>query len=238
LPDNVGVQLFRHRQHIWSAEARRNVYAAIDQWLALKPKTLSFWDYYDFDCWGGRRWLGGFAVTTRFIAEDIQWLKQRSLRTETRLLGEVIFTDGRVKPWHAQRLWWLAPDLYVTAKCLWNPDLELAPLMRDFYANCFGPAAGPVEKLYRRAEQVWVEGDHGGRNFYCAPDTQPLSKWRQASFINANPWRCLFTPPVLDELSGYLGEAKALAAQPPYRGRVAIIESGLELARQQAAQMK
>jgi len=74
LPPNVGVQLFRHRQLFWSAEAQKNGYAALEGWLALKPKTVSFWDYYNFDCWGGGRWLGVPAVTTRLIAEDIRRL--------------------------------------------------------------------------------------------------------------------------------------------------------------------
>jgi hypothetical protein len=246
LPANVGVQIFRHRQQIWSEEARKNIYAVVVGWLALKPKTISFWDYYNFDCWSGARWLGVPAVTTRFIAEDIKRLKELSQQSKTKFLGELTFCDGRVKAHHPERVWWLGLDIYLTGKFLWNPDLNREELLKDFYGKFFGPAAAPMEKFYSRAEDVWVNGDHGGRNFYCAKpkvapkatDAGSLEEMRKTSYISADPWKCLFTPPVLKELAQYLTEAQTLAKDPPYRERVEMVSKGFALTLSRAAAAK
>ena len=236
LPPNVGVQIFRHRQQIWSEEAGKNIYDVIEGWLALKPKTVSFWDYYNFDCWAGGRWLGIPAVTTRFIADDIKRLKALSERSGTKFLGEMTFCDGRASAHHQDRLWWLGLDQYLTAKFLWNPDASREELLKDFYTNFFGPAASAMEKFYSRAEEVWMKGDHGGRNAYCAKDVPTLDAMSKAGYVRANPWKCLFTQSVLKELADDLAQARAQAKDTPYRERVEMVSQGFEFTQARAAE--
>jgi len=147
----------------------------------------------------------------------------------------MVFTDGRVKEHYRQRLWWMALDLYVTAKCLWNPDLDREALLEDFFTRGFGPAAPAMRALYTRAEDVWLRGDHGGRNFYCSTDAQGLGAMREQSFMWADPWKCLFTRPVLDELVGHLSAARKAAGDGPYRPRVELVGEGVEFALERAA---
>jgi hypothetical protein len=236
LPPNVSVQLFRHRQQIWSPEARKNVYGVIEGWLALKPKTLSFWDYYNFDCWMDCRWLGIPAVTTAYIADDIRQLKEMAERSQVRILGEMTFCNGRTDAHHQDRLWWIGLDMYLTAKCLWQPDLNREALLKEFYTSYFGPAAGPLEKLYTRAEEVWVTGNHGGVNDYCAEKSSTSTDTvMKKSYVAADPWKCLFTTPILTELSGYMAQAREAAKESPYKERVELVGKGFDFTLAKAA---
>jgi len=226
LPSNVAVQIFKHRQQMWSEETRKRIYSVIEGWLALKPKEVGFWEYYNFDCWG-KNWRGVPGVTTEFVAKDIKRLKRLSERSGVPFAGELVFCDGRLKEHYEDRLWWLGLDYYLTAKLLWNPDLDRERMLDEFYKKFFGPAAEPMRKLYSRAEEVWVEGDHGGRNFYASEELDNLGQALAEGFVAADPWKCLFTAPVLEELDGYLKEAEALATDSPYRERVALVRKGL-----------
>jgi hypothetical protein len=117
-------------------------------------------------------------------------------------------------------------DIYVTGKCLWNPDLDRQKLLDNFYTEYFGPAAPAMKQFYGRIEDVWVHGDHGGRNYYCSKDASSFDKIIKTGFVSANPWKCLFTPPILKELAGYLEKAKKQAKDAPYRDRVEWVGKG------------
>ncbi len=225
LPPNVAVCLFKHRQQMWSPEARDNLYRTVEGWAALKPKEICFWEYYNYDCWG-KKWRGVPGVTTSLIVDDFRRLKEISQRTGVPFTGEMIFCDGRLKDHFADRLWWMGLDYYVTARCQWDPDLDRAALMEEFYAEFFGPAAAPMKQLYERAEEVWMTGDHGGRNLYCSPEATSLKELAAAGYIAASPWEKLFTPPILAELARYLTAAEAAAIAAPYRERVAMVRQG------------
>lgn len=234
LPSNVAVQIFKHRQQMWSEEARERIYSVIEGWLALRPKEVGFWEYYNFDCWGSN-WRGVPGVTTEFIAEDIKRLKQLSERLGVPFSGEMVFCNGRLKDHHQDRLWWLGLDYYLTAKFLWNPDLDREAMLKEFYEKFFGPAAEPMKSLYSRAEEIWVNGDHGGKNFYASEDLSTLKLALTEGFAGADPWKCLLTADALNELEGYLKEAEALATDSPYRERVALVREGFDWTLAEAA---
>jgi len=235
LPANVGVCIFKHRQLLYDQEARQRVYEVIEGWLALEPREVSFWEYYNFDCWGGAKWGGVPAVTTAFIAEDIRRLKQLSGASGIPLAGELVFCDGRLKEHFEDRLWWLGLDHYVTAKFLWNPDLNREAMLDEFYQQFFGPAAEPMKELYSRAEEVWVNGDHGGRNLYGAKEVASVQQLSAEGMLAFSPWDTLFTEDIVQELVGYLEEAEAAAADAPYRERVGLVRRGLDWTMAQAA---
>ncbi len=219
LPDNVSVQIQKLRLHLWSEESRHNNYEEILRgWLDLRPAAVAFWEYYGFDCWGGGKWFGVPGLATEMIASDIRTLKRMSEESGIPFLGEMIFTNGRPGRDTPDRLYWLAPDLYVTAKMLWNPDLPVKPLMEEFYRLHFGPAAAPMKAFYEQLEAVWTSG-RWGRNLSGARMGMDEMK-RAGGYFGNNPWKVLFTPEILRELAARMADAGKRADLPPYRGRV------------------
>ncbi|MFA7174026.1 MAG: DUF4838 domain-containing protein, partial [Kiritimatiellia bacterium] len=99
LPPNVSVQIQKLRLHIWSDGSRKTNYDEIlGGWLALKPASVSFWEYYGYDCWGGGKWFGLPGLATEIISDDIKTLKRISEKSGIPFLGEMIFTNGRPGP--------------------------------------------------------------------------------------------------------------------------------------------
>ena len=230
LPDNVSVQIMKHRLLLKDEEVKGKLYdEVINGWLKLKPKTVSFWEYYCFDCWGEDR-LGLPGLATKVIGEDIKRLKQLSEKSKIPFLGELIFPDGRAGEHGVDRLYWLAPDLYVTAKLLWNPDLSVEAMMQEFYVKYFGPAAGPMKKFYARLENVWMSEGWGKNNY--------AKKMSEAERAKKSPprnyWKEVVTPEVLKELAGYLSEAKKLNKDNPYKERLEVVEKGFRFTVSQA----
>ena len=90
-------------------------------------------------------------------------------------------------------------NYYVAAKLAWNPTLPYEALLDDYCRSGFGPAAEPVKRYFRRAEEL-----------------RPTE---------ATPW----TVEGLAELRGCLAAAaKAARSDPTVRRRVAFLSAGLE----------
>lgn len=233
LPENVSVHIFKHRHLLWDAESRERLYdEVIGGWLKLKPQTVSFWEYYNFDEWGpGWNGVPGFAP--HMIAADIRKLKEISEKSGTPFLGEMIFCGGNKGCGEEKRLYWLAPALYVTAKLLWHPDTSVDALLDDFYAKYFGPAAPAMKKFYSRLEQVWSAGNWR-KNYYAARLKMDEIK-KDATKYEKNPWQVAFTTEVLKEACAYLTEARGLASGEPYKGRVKHIAECFDFVLQQSA---
>lgn len=235
LPANVSVGIAKHRLCQWSAETKKMVYSEIIAgWLKLKPAAVIFWEYYNIDDWGRGKWMGVPAVAPRMISEDIKELKKLSEKSQIPFLGEMIYYGGRYYPGtESPWLYWIAPDYYVTAKLLWNPDLSVESLMEDYYQGLFGPAADPMKKFYSGIEEVWASGKWG-ENFYGRKDSSSPDN-RSKDFFGRNPWKLLFTSEILKKMAGYLMEAKRLAPGSPYKERIQIIENGFQFTLDQAA---
>jgi len=158
-------------------------------------------------------------MATQIISDDIKTLKGISEKSGIPFLGEAIFTNGRPGKDTPDRLYWLALDLYVTAKLLWNPDLPVKPLMDEFYSLYFGPAEVPMKAFYERLEAVWSSGKWG-RNLSGAKVKMSLSEILSSSYFGQNPWEVLFTPEILKELTEKLVVAGKQSAESPYKERV------------------
>ena len=236
LPPNVAVIICKHgRLHQWSKDYIRNVNYVIEGWRKLQPKEIYFWEYYGH----GR----GFEFAPHYIAADIKHLKELSEKGP-RICGERVFGDYSRTCTLKARTWWFNLNCYVTAKCLWNPDLDVDELLEDYYDKFYGPAKAPMKKFFERAERLWVKGNHGMKWEYGDKNVEAQLHTRRQSWRTRSPKVTLlikdrkelfYTAGVLRELSGYLDEAKVLAKDSPYKERVAWIAEGFRLTKEDIA---
>jgi len=70
--------------------------------------------------------------------------------------------DNGVRHYYAEaypssELWSEGPKLYVLAKLLWNPDLDVDALLMDWYQAAVGKGANYLSNYYSRWETFWTE---------------------------------------------------------------------------------
>ena len=104
-------------------------------------------------------------------------------------------------------------DYYLVAKLLWNPNLDVSALVDDYCRAAFGSAVDVMKTYYGRLEECWADSVRG-----FDPDEFAVG--------TPNQYLAMFTPPVMDELRGYLDKALELAEEGPFRDRVNFMLDG------------
>ncbi len=97
--------------------------------------------------------------------------------------------------------------LYVMSRILWNPDVDVDAITDDWNERMFREAAEPMKRYFARCERAWREQDtgHGRWAYRLAGDPKQFE---------------IFPPDVLEECTGYLEEAAALAESELVRDRI------------------
>ena len=110
------------------------------------------------------------------------------------------------------------PKLYIMARLLWDPSLDVDRLAAEWSERLFREAAAPMARFFARCEQAWREQQTGPGNW--------------AYRLAANPEQFkVFPPAVLAECTGYLDEAGTLARTDLVRQRVRFFRKTWELTR-------
>ncbi len=110
------------------------------------------------------------------------------------------------------------PRLYMMARILWNPDVDLDALLDEWNARMFRGAAEPMKKYFARCEQAWNEQPHpGGSDFRI---------WRLVT--NPDQFR-IFTPEIMAECTAYLDEAAAMASTDIVKERIQFFRKTWEI---------
>ncbi|MBT3378387.1 MAG: DUF4838 domain-containing protein [Lentisphaerae bacterium] len=131
-----------------------------------------------------------------------------SLRFYDRL-GAVAITNEAWPTW-----WYAGPMMYLRAKLMWDPRQDPDAVLDDFYGGFFGPARGPMKRLYDRFEACTMK-ERKGKWFYG---------------ISSVPDQiALWTPADLDACVADLAAAGRLATQAPYQARVDFVARGFAL---------
>ena len=163
------------------------------EWAALEPSCLMAYEYYE-----GYGWPGPLPVT-RTVADRMR---------NYRALGIKGIYNETVTSWGPAGL-----DLYMTAKLMWNPDLDVDKELDLYYMNYYGPGAGPMkayhERLVNALETHKYRVSSGGRGLFL-----------------------VFTPALVKELGNYMSQAQALVkGQPLYERRLQGVWAGYEFSR-------
>ena len=113
LPENVSVQIAKCSMLFWNKTTRTQYYNNVLMgWLKKQPATLSFWEYYGFDNWGGKKWLGVPGFCPQLLADDIKKTAASAKKYNIKVLGERIYINGRCNyKENSQRMYWPLPKL-------------------------------------------------------------------------------------------------------------------------------
>ncbi len=104
-----------------------------------------------------------------------------------------------------------APHLYLSARMMWDIDLDIDAVMEDFYGRFYGPAAAPMREYWQSLDAAYDQTPaHAGSYF-----DQHL----------------IFTAERLDQWERQMAEARRSATAEPYATRVAMAAAGLRCAR-------
>lgn len=64
-------------------------------------------------------------------------------------------------------------NLYFRGQLYWNPDLNVARELQEFYPNFFGPAAAPMEAYWSAIYRAWAETNVTEHEFFVIPALYP-----------------------------------------------------------------
>lgn len=104
-----------------------------------------------------------------------------------------------------------APHLYLSARLMWDIDLDIDAAMEVFYARFYGPAAGPMRAYWQTLERAY--------------DQTPA---HAGSFFDLH---LAFTPERMAALGNHLAAAQQAASAEPFTSRVAMAAAGFQCAR-------
>lgn len=80
-------------------------------------------------------------------------------------------------------------NMYLRAQLMWNPDVDVGSLLRDFYQSFYGPAAKPMADYWSAIFGAWDSASVMEHEFFVAP--------------------AIYTPALLEKLEVHLREAEA-----------------------------
>lgn len=175
---------------------------AYKQWIAESKKTgriLSMWLYHCFPQETGD--VMGFHVFPGFHAHTLA--NQLRMFADDGIKG--VFTCGVGEQ----------VDCYLTNKLLDDPHQDVDKLLHEFFTRYYGKAGEPLEKVYRKIEATY--GD---------PRNYPKGSYDCSERVC---WENLGTEARMQEMSGWVAQAKQLAADAPdgVKQRVALFDEGL-----------
>lgn len=146
LPPNVLVGIAQGRGYFVNERARSDMLKLRQAWLDKLPagsKQIMIGDYY-LHARPESVHTGLPAYMPHIIAEDLQSLKGISL-------GDFIEVYRTVDSMVDMAVTHL--NLYVTARCWWDADLDVDALLDDYYANFYGPARNEMKAFVEYGEK-------------------------------------------------------------------------------------
>lgn len=143
---NLAVMVCQTRGGFADPKSKNAARKAIEGWRT-KTKNIYIWEYYLYS-WPPMRGLPVFFP--HLIADDLKYLngvgKGEFIESESNLGG-----TGKIDCPGLAHL-----NLYLTARLLWNPDLNVDRLLAEYYEKFYGPACDQMKGFWTLAEKIWM----------------------------------------------------------------------------------
>ena len=191
LEPNISISPCLHNRNYMSPEIKKHEMKWYKDWVANAKAPIYLWNYSTFPTERGVLGIGSFDgsgpwnVFPGFSAQIQHELIQ--MYHEDGIRGVFLCGIG-------EQL-----DYYLAMKHYDNPDLDLNGALDEFFTKYFGPAGPSMRKFYERIEEVYndyskyPERVKGENHFH---QDEELA------------WKHLGTNSVMQELEGYISEAK------------------------------
>jgi hypothetical protein len=199
LSPNVAVVITKFRASYPDPKIRKQIEDSITAW-SKKANNIYAWEY-NCNIWLNPAWKGYPMFFPKFLQEDLKFqkgiVKGEFIEAESFEPEQNWLTPELAK---IQYPGTLHPQLYMNARLLWDPDLNVKKTLAEYYKLFYGPAKKPMRGYWDLVE----------------------SNWNKKSW-NLNPLR-VYDLQTLKKLQGYLKQAQAQSAPNTlYRQRVDLI---------------
>ena len=194
LPSNMVVLIAQPRGGFTDESKKRAAYDLVRGWQELGPAAVYFCRYANSTI------KMTPSCMPHLIADDLKALKGISEGSSVRIGGEMNFCGI---PADSPYSWWFHLNSYVTARALWNPDLDVDALLEEHCRLFYGPGAGDMRRLLARCEELYGSQDE----------------------------HFLYRVKTIDELDGFLQAARTKTEGTVYGRRTAWVSECFELVR-------
>lgn len=155
LHPNVVVVICKLRRAHFDPAALAETRKRVAGWRA-KVDRIYAWEYYcDILLNGG--WKGYPVFFPRLVQDDMDALQAVSkgefIEAESWMPGQYSTDPQSIKINYPALQ---HPLLYVTARLLWEPELDLKVLLDEYFRLFYGPAEPEMREFWTRAEQAWM----------------------------------------------------------------------------------
>lgn len=156
----------------------------IDAWTEILPEV------YERGYWFNLADPGMTFVQTHRVRDEIAYYAGKGIHG---------FRTECTNQWAAH-----GPSLYIVGKLMWNADVDVDALVRDYCEKLFGPAADAMEQFFTYVDARMRDADH-----------------HTGSAFNLLQF---YPPDVRKQARSYLNEAKKVVSESPYKERFAIFD--------------
>jgi hypothetical protein len=156
LSPNVAVMITKFRSMYPDPEIHAKTVKKITDW-SKKASTLYSWEYYCNPIFNPG-WQGYPMYFSKLLQDDLKMMKGLSK-------GEFIEAESWLPEQYStapekiviNRPGLEHPLLYLTARLLWNPDLDLKTTLDEYYRLFYGPAEVPMRGFWELIEANWMK---------------------------------------------------------------------------------
>jgi len=159
LSPNVAVMICKTRGNFTDQKYQSYMEESIREWKE-KASVIYNWEYY-CDAYMNPGWRGYPIFFPKIVQKDTKFLRGISngefIEAESWTPDQ--YTDPKKIIMNFPGL--QHPLLYVTARLLWEPDLDLDGLLAEYYRLFYGPAENDMRSFWELAEQSWMKKGQG-----------------------------------------------------------------------------
>lgn len=156
LSPNVAVVICKFRATYPEGNSEKLTQEMIEAWRT-KADNLYTWEYY-CNIVLNPNWRGYPMFFSKLVQEDLQWLKGKVqgeyLESESWAPDQYVSSPEKIKINYPGLQ---HPLLYLTARLLWNPDLDVNAMLGEYYRLFYGPAQAPMRDFWETVERNWLK---------------------------------------------------------------------------------